>query len=491
MALTFPNSKKVFQMKNKKKTSIFALLLCVLLLSGCANTVMPTAEQDESKSGQQKIDELVENLPENVEYVGRTLTVLTSDKTKFLYDETAAGTVKNAVRARGEALKLAYDMELTAVSCKEEGAIAALQEAEKAGVPVADVLCFSAETSVALQLQGLLADLNTLPNFNPALSETAAAGAKELSCGKSLYLLPETCALPYDEVYALFYNRDLVRAAGLALPESEVKAGNWTFTKCKTYIETVASGVMSKSSYDYASDLFGLGCTDNKGLLPDLLRQSAGLRMFTAESGILKFATDYGTLNEVAATPKALYASPAHYPIDGNDPREAFESGRLGFYIEKLPYLYTLSDGCSFEYGIVPLPKLNAASSEIEGSNVYYTPISQKASLFSVPKLQNDAGLSGLALTAFCTTGGDAFSESEITTLITLCARDNDQSCMIETIVNGLAFDFGTVYGAQITQVKSLSSGMFTEVFANGAAFRNEINEKIAAFEKFVDQNFS
>ena len=478
-------------MNKPKKHLILPLFLCVLLLSSCANTVMPTPTPSEvSKSVQEKIEDLVDDLPENVEYVGKTLTVLTSDTSGFQYDETAAGTVKNAVRDRGEALKLAYDMELTAVSCKEEGVISKLQEAEKAGVPVADILCFPAETTVALQLQGLLADMTKLPNFDISDSQTAVTGAKELSFGNALYLLPETCALPYDEAYVLYYNRDLVRATGLPLPEESVRAGDWTFTKCQTYIEAVAAGVMSKSSYDYANDLFGLGCTDNKGLLPDLFRQSADLRMFTSENGRLKFATDYTTLNDEASALKTLYNSPAHYPIDGNDPREAFQNGRLGFYIEKLPYLYTLFAGCSFDYGILPLPKRSTVEEYETGGSEYYTPLSPKACVFSVPKLQNDAGLSGLALTALCTTGGEAFSDTELTTLITLCARDNDQSCMLEVIVNSIAFDFGTIYGAQVSQIKALSSGLFTEVFANGAAFRNEISEKMSSFEKFIGQNF-
>ena len=475
----------------KHLSNLLLLAIALLLCSGCANTVMPSTEpSDTSKTSQQKIEELIEDLPENVDYAGRTLTVLTADKSKFLYDETAAGTVKNAVRERGEALKLAYDIELAAVSCKEENALSTLQDAEKAGVPAADVLCFSAETTVAMQLAGLLADLKTLPNFDPSMSAFAAAGANELAFGKSLYLLPETCTLPYDEAYVLFYNRDLVRSSGLSLPENEVRTGNWTFGKCKSYIETVAAGVVNKSSVDYANDLFGLGCTDNKGLLPDLLRQSAGIRMFRTENGRPKLATDYIALGEDTSALKALYDSAAHYPKDGNDPRKAFEAGRLAFYVEKLPYFTTLASSSPFDFGVLPLPTNQIGDGDNREFG-YYTPLSTSACVFSVPKLTNNAGLSGLALTAFCTTGGSAFSENEITTLITLYARDNDQSYMLKTIVDSVSFDFGTVYGSQIKQIRALSSGLFTEVLANGARFRNEISEKTSAFEKFVSQNFS
>lgn len=470
----------------RKHNVIFAGLLGIsILLCGCANTVMPPKGGSESsKTTSDKIDELVDRLPEGIGLLGQTLTVLTPEKDKFVYDESAAGTVKNMVKQRAEVLEAAYQMKLTAKKVKESVILDTLKEAAQSGTPAGDLLCFSAKTTVKLQEAGLLADLMTLPYFDIELAASDKDGIRELTFGNALYLLPDPSALPYEETYALFYNRDLARAAGIALPEETVKAGNWTAEALRACSEAIAYDVMHKSSFDFATDTFGLGCTDNTGLLPDLLRTGAGIRLFESRGGTLAFLSDYASLKEQSAGIKALYDSASHYPKDGADPREAFENGRLGFYIEKIPYLFTLFRSCTFDYGILPLPKQKAA-------DAYRSPLSTDACVFSVPLLREEPGVAGLGLTGICATGGDTIREAELTTLLTLYSSDNDQSVMLDLLLRSASFDFGTVYGSVHSPVYGLGTGLFSEVFAKGAQFRNEINEKMKAFTKFVSANFS
>ena len=468
-----------------KKAILTFFLTAVLILCGCANVEMPEPEQSAvSKSVSEKIDEIVSTLPPADDFQGETLTVLTSEASLFTYNESVAGTVKNAINQRGDVLQSAYGMALEAKACKESEAVKTLQNAVKSGVPAADLLCFSAETTVQLQLAGLLSDLNDLPYFD---AETALAdnkNASELRYGNSLYLLPDPSTLPYEQTYVLFFNRDLVAQTGLEAPEAVVNRGAWTLDVCKQYCEAVAASVMNKSSADYKTDIFGLGCTENTTLLPDLLRQGAGIDCFSIENGLPVFNfKNADILDSRAESLKALYNSRSRYPTDGIDPRKTFEAGRLGFYIEKLPYLYNLSADCAFSYGVLPLPKNS------EGSG-YYSPTTKTARVYSAPQFVENERRTGLGLMAMCLSGGKQFRDAELTTLLTLYSNDNDQSCMLQAIVDSVGTDFGVMYGSGIKQIYNLSTGLFAETIGKGGKFKNEINEKLPAFTKFVDANF-
>ena len=468
-----------------KKAILTFFLTAALILCGCANVSLPEPEQSAvSKSVSEKIEEIVSTLPPADEFRGETLTVLTSETSLFKYDETVAGTIKNAVNQRGEVLQNAYGMALEAKSCKESAAVETLQNAVKAGVPAADFLCFTAETTVQLQLAGLLADLTDLPYFDAETVLADNKNAAELYYGNSLYLLPDPSTLPYEQTYVLFYNRELVEQTGLEAPEALVNRGAWTLDVCKQYCEAVAASVMSKSSVDYKTDIFGLGCTENTSLLPDLLRQGAGLSCFTVENGLPVFNFENpDILTSKAESLKALYDSRSHYPTDGIDPRQTFEAGRLGFYIEKLPYLYNLSADCGFDYGVLPLPKNN------DGGE-YYSPTTKSVRVYSVPQFVENDQRTGLGLMAMCLSGGKQFRDAELTTLLTLYSVDNDQSCMLQAIVDSVGTDFGVMYGSGIKQIYNLSTGLFTETIGKGGRFKNEINEKLPAFTKFVGENF-
>lgn len=459
-------------------------LLFLLLLAGCANTVLPPEQPAEiSKTTSEKIDDIISNLPKTEEFQGKTLTVLTSDAGKFVYDENAAGTIKNAIRQRNELLQETYEVELSAKLCEDGEAVSLLKEAVTAGVPAADLLCFPAETTVALQTEGLLQNLFKLPYFDRDIAVGDAENIAELTYGVGLYLLPDPSALAFEQSYVLFYNRDLVEKAGLALPEAYVRTGEWTEDRLRDYAERIAASVMSKSSFDYATDTFGLGCTDKASLLPDLLRQGLGLRMIRMNGGKPEVVYGAAELDELTSPLKSLYNSASRFPLDGKEARNAFEEGRLGFFAEKLPYLYSLFADSDFRYGVLPLPKQNVTAD-------YRTPLSPEAFVFSVPTLTQDDELSGVGMTAICSSGRELFREAVQTTLLTLYSSDNDQSCMVEIILNSLSFDFGTVYGTQISQFRDVSSGLFTEVIANGARFKNELYEKLPAFTKFADANF-
>lgn len=460
------------------------MLSVVLLVSGCANVVMPP--QDTGKTTSEKYHEIAESLPSTDAFSGTDLTVLAPESEIILGDEEAAGSVRNALRNRNSLIASIYEMEVCVDTVSEDEILETLRAAEQAGIAAGDLLCYSAETTAALWAAGLLTDLNTLPYFDIQTGCYDAAFATSLQTGNSVYLLPDPSAQSYDRAYVLFYDRALVTAAGLPFPEEAVKNGTWTFAMFQQYAEAVAASVMERSSYDLQTDIFGYSSTDNTDLLPYLLWCAQGLPLFAQqETGSVGYVYDAEQLSELTESLVGLYGSACLYPLDGTDAYQAFEEGRLGFLFAELEYIKELYANAERDYGILPLPKRDEAQEE------YICPIGVSGGVFSAPALMSDAARSGLGLTAICAAGGALLQEAEKQTYITLYARDNNQTCMLEMTMDSIAFDFGWVYGTQSNAIKQLSDGMMTDVIVNGSRFTSILREYLDAFQSYADENFS
>lgn len=468
-----------------KKWMGMLLLAALLWTAGCANVALPPDASKESTS--KRLEEIAESLPQTDEFRGDTLTVLAPDEKIILGDEEAAGSVRGALKNRNALIASSYEMDVTVRSVQEAEIAETLREAQTSGISAGDLLCYSAETTVMLWAEGLLQDLNSLPFFSPADACYDVESAAKLQAGSGMYLLPDPSAQSYDHTYVLFYDRELVRNARLPLPEKEVNAGNWTMETFQRYAEAVAASVMGKTSYDLETDVFGYSSRDNAALLPYLLWCGMGKEMFAAnDSGTVDYVyDDADTLFDLTEPLRALYGSACRYPQNGGDAVAAFTAGRIGFLFAELEELKNFYANATREYGILPLPKRD------EEQAAYRSPIAVSGNVLSVPAQASNASRSGLGLTAFCAAGGALLQEAVIKTYVTLYSLDNDQTCMLETILDSADFDFGWVYGTQESTVKNLSSGMLTDVLVDGITFTYVLRHELEDFREYAKEKLS
>lgn len=468
-----------------KKWMGIALMLALLWTVGCANVALPPDVSEKTTS--QRLEAIASSLPQTDEFRGETMTILTPERTTIFGDEEAAGSVRGALTNRNALIASSYEMDVTVRIVAEDEILETLQEAQAAGIAAGDLLCYSAETTAALWAEGLLQDLNKLPYFSSSNACYDAEKATCLQAGSALYLLPDPSAQSYDHTYVLFYDRELVRNAGLPLPEDEVIAGNWTVETFQRYAETVAASVMERYSYDLETDVFGYSSPNNTHLLPYLLWCGMDDSLFVrTESGGIDVAyEDADTLYDLINPLRVLYNSACRYPLDGEAVFDAFSDGRLGFLFAELEELKSFYADAERKYGILPLPKRDAEQKR------YRCPIALTGNVLSVPAQMSDDSRSGLGLTAVCAAGGGLLHEAVIQTYITLYSLDNDQTCMLETILNSASFDFGWVYGTQNSNLNGLSAGMLTDVMVNSVSFASALSHNLDKFREYAQENFS
>lgn len=477
-------------MKLKTKTILAIFLLACLLVTGCANVVMPMPrpDSDTSKTVSERIEELVESLPETSEFRGEKLIVMTDDPTVIAGNEEEAGLVNGALADRDEMIRTIYGMELEIKQLTEEAVLQALHAATVSGTAACDILCYSAETTYTLYAGGLLSDLTELPYFDAKTACRDEAVATSLQTGQSLYFLPDPSAHAYGETYVLFYDRALVRGTDLPLPETRVIAGTWDLNALQTYTEKVASVVMNKTSFDLQKDVFGYSSRDNATVLPYLLWRAQGYRLFkNAASGVMQFG--YTSVADTLAAQhrplRAFFDSNSRYPLDGNDAFQAFRDGRLGFLVAELDYIKELYADATREYGVLPLPKANGSTGG------YVCPTNTMGRVLSVPGTVRSRARCGVGLTVICVAGGSVLHEAEKQTYINLYSRDNDQTCMLEMILDASTFDFAMLFAPHVESVYWLSTRMMTDVTLGDSQFDSFITQYAEKFGEYAAENLS
>lgn len=477
-------------MKFKNKTVLAIFLLACLLASGCANVVMPipVPEEETSKTVSELIENLTQSLPATSEFRGEKLIVMTDEPTVITGDEEMAGLINGAIATRDEVIRSVYDMELVVKQLDREAVLQALHASTVSGTAECDILCYPAEVTYSLYAAGLLNDLANLPYFDASTACRDANVSTALQTGQSMYFLPDPSAHAYGSTYVLFYDRTLVKLANLPLPETHVLAGEWDIDTFRSYTEKVASAVMNKTSLDLQQDVFGYSSRDNKTLLPYLLWRAQGYELFqNPASGAMQFA--YASVPDTLAamhTPtKALFDSKSRYPLDGVDAFEAFGDGRLGFLVAELDYIKELYAHGTREYGVLPLPKANASKES------YVCPVENSARVLSVPSVVRSKKRCGVGLNVICVAGGAVLHEAEKQTYINLYSRDNDQTCMLEVILDASVFDFATLFAPHEQSVYWLSTRMLTDVTFGDGQFDSFLTQYAEKFGEYAAENLS
>lgn len=475
-------------MKNKTILAIF-LLLC-LLVTGCANVVMPSPvpDSDASQTVSERIEAVESLLPSTSEFRGGKLIVMTDEPTVIVGNEEEAGLISGALAERDEMIRTIYDMELQVKQLDENAVLQAIHAASVSGTAACDILCYSAETTYSLYAGGLLSDLAELPYFDLSTACRDKEVATSLQTGQSVYFLPDPSAHAYGDTYVMFYDRALVKNAGLPLPETKVLAGTWDLAALQTYAETIASVVMGKTSFDLQKDIFGYSSQDNATVLPYLLWRGQGYELFdNPETGAMQFAYTavLDTLKAQHQPLRAFFESNSRYPLDGSDAFAAFRDGRLGFLVTELDYIKELYAGATREYGVLPLPKANGTNGG------YVCPTATTGRVLSVPKLVRSRARCGVGMSVLCVAGGAVLHEAEKKTYINLYSRDNDQTCMLEMILDASVFDFAMLFAPHVESVYWLSTRMMTDVTLGDSQFDSFVAQYGEKFGEYAVENLS
>lgn len=295
--------------------------------------------------------------------------------------------------------------------------------------------------------QGYFYNLNDIPNFDfeqpwwdqEAISSLSIGGKLYFASGDILMVNNDTCS-------GIVFNKELLKDLGLEDPYPIVKAGNWTTDTLYEFCKGASSDLNGDGEMTYDQDRYGF--IGQRDTLISFLH-SAGESICKKDENDLPYIT-FGSERSFAAMDacfKIMYDKtithnahhlegkvPAIYPVS----EEMFMSNRALFMWVRLRIVENLRS-MDKDFGILPLPKLDASQPDYRTSVISYT-----GCLVTVPVTATNLERTGHILEAIC-------AESKYTTmpayydvtLKTKMARDDDSSEMLDIIFDKRVWDIG------------------------------------------------
>lgn len=471
----------------KKETALFLLVLMLLaVFSGCENVVYPGEAESSAAVGENSQD-ITDLLPEisdsgdgNIEIYN--CRVATDKPAHFDSSESDATLVNSALEQRGKVLLERYRINQEVIAVDRANLAAEIKAALLSGTDTYDLLFYSQADAVKLYLDGLLYDLNSLPGFDAESPLFDKANATALATGKTLYMLPDASNYYFDELYAVFFNRDMVGESG-GDPETLVQKGEWTWDKFSE---------LAKSASNVANGVYGFSVYYENYDFSYPMWMSAGRHIIEGTyNGKIALSMPASEIESVTEELVKHYNVSYVYPKTGSDASAAFMNGNTAFIFHKLNYLYALRDGSEkgSEYGFLPMPKLS------EEQKSYSCLASSEAHVLAIPatarfKNQSESMRTYALLATTCGIGSETMKTAYIRTQLVSYLMTNAETVMLSEIVGSATFDFARTFGGEISEIAGPTVRAVGDRIGYGSKVQSSINRSIAAFNKYVAEHF-
>ena len=365
--------------------------------------------------------------------------------TRDLFAEAENGDLINdAVYKRNMAIEEKYNCKIEMDALPESDETApnkVVEKSVKAGDKSYDLLMTHLMHGISTAANGCLYDISGFPNIDlskPYWSEGATNG---LSVNHRLYLgLSDLSFSTNENLYCMFFNKELIKNYGIENPYASVQENNWTFDK---FNEIIRQGYV---------DLNGDGKADKEDQF-GYISSSAMNFLWSGGSQIMKKDEDDMPYLEYN-TPKTIDIFEKAYDITNNDftfkaiewfaedPINMFANGQGVFYSSQLCRVNDLR-ATEFDFGIIPYPKYDSAQEN------YYSYVDGHASMMGIPlSLPNQEWTGMLIEELSYLSYKDILPTYYDVVLNVKMVRDEESVEMLKILFDSKTFDFGYAWGA-------------------------------------------
>lgn len=301
------------------------------------------------------------------------------------------------------------------------------------------------QKAASVATKNVLADLYTLPYLDFDKPWWTQELGPALSIGGKLYLASSDYML-FDKkrTYCLFFNKEMCGDYGLGSPYENVFDGSWTLDRMRTMAEAVGSDLDGDGKMTIA-DRYGIVWSAYANTYGFLM--GCGISAVTADDGGYSFTLYSDRLVSMldklcAITGNKSVSAACDDFSDWSANGTIFYGGNALFNSSIISGLQSASSNADFDYGALPMPKLD------EAQDSYHTSSDREFSvIFGVPLNVADPDMTGLLFEALS-------AESRYTTRIayidTACktkyAYDEDCARVLGIVFDNVYYNLGTFY---------------------------------------------
>ena len=407
----------------------------------------------------------------------------------FVSDGENGEPVNDAVYKRNSRIQERYNCRIEQIKSGDAWGNGNIKKSILASDGAYDGTILPGRGMIGLGLEGLLIDLNILPDidltkdyWNPKLCEELSLG------GKSWYAMGDLSATDNRAVRCLFFNKDLFKKYELENPYELVNNGTWTIDK---FLSMVSGGLVDLNGdgqYD-ENDQWGLYV---QGTIGQNLFYATGNSFIAKEKdGTLSIAMDgektLAVMSDIAD--KVVRSKSA---INISNDYEAliplFADGHSLFYSEVSLFLERFRQ-YEFDVGVLPMPKYDENQAD-------YSQFADGGcmSFAGIPIDSKTPDDTALLLEALSAESVDTLTKAYYDICLTgKSIRDEESSGMLDIIFRSYIVDYadllGEAWSSKYTQGLIVALRGDKEVASTVASATKMIQKRIDEVNKIVNEN--
>ncbi len=376
---------------------------------------------------------------------------ITTPSASYIDPDTTDTNVTRMIWERNRDIESRYNISLLTSVRNADTILTEIKQAVASDSYYTDLMMTPLYLTGQFRIADVLMNLRSMPFLDLDAPYFNRESVSMTTAGYKTYGIAGHANLSPDAFSAVFFNRDLLTEADMALPYGDVISGTWTWDKFFTY-----TAAMADVNGTNGTPVTTVGVQRNASRLADLIFISCGNQYVKAEKRTTpKIAfTAEGAAFAVETAHKILTA-PTAVVDEGADVLSNFAEGNVLFFVDYLSAMSRLTDA-SANWGILPLPTEEAGAE-------YRTLLSNSELIFTVPANHTNAEMASVVLSALNAGSYGYLYDEYVTYGMANLLRDNDSVNMLDLILDTAAFDFALAFGNSYPDVAAGTYGLIRE----------------------------
>lgn len=381
---------------------------------------------------------------------GKNILIAAADDSAVFGDafdgDNAGSTVLPETRiARTRLVEERYNVRVLHSVYEKEALFEEIKNASLSDLPyVADFYALPYDQIGRYFANGLLLNLRTLPFTDFSENYYDKTAMKSLSAGYGLWGAVGDYTFAPENVYAVYFNKDLNEKLALPSPYTQVKDGSWTWD---AFFEASRAACASLDS-DGNATVWG----DNLGTLglavcePMFIDSAALSLTATGTERTPVLSADLDRMSAIAALLKNNVQNSTTAPTTAADAAALFTAGDMLYSCTTLSNMAIWSD-VKTPWGIVPLPKADAAQKS------YHSYVGETA-VMCVPSTNGALETTGTILQALFAASSHTYPDIYIDEALKYYVRDSATVDMLELICDTTQYDFTSMFVSGLANLR-------------------------------------
>ncbi len=474
---------------------LLPLIVAPVLLS-CAGTDAETILTTASETAAETEEELyiADNLPGDLDYEGKTITLLWMKDGKNFSDALDGDVVNDALYTRDRKVEDRLNVTIKNVEevytwASKDTYLNLIKSSVLAGDNAYDIVSGQYATMPSLITEGVYYNLMTVEYLDLDKPWWVQGLIEETTINDRLYLVSGDITIQtISNISCLFFNKNLLADYNIEDPYDVVHNGDWTYDYFKNLLINMYSDLNGNGSVDN-DDSFGLIVPSGNYITPYI--QAFNIKITTLDSEgypVLSYG-DEKTADVVTELCSLLHDT--NYAMIGDDNTaqeliDIYYQNRSAFLSHTLQYAVALKNNES-DFGVLPHPKYNEEQTE------YYTALNEGNTLLGIVSSCTDTSMVSAVMECLASESYRQVSPAYYETALKVkYSRDNETARMYDTIRAGVIFNFGSIYGFYMNQINTTFKGAImsnnTNWMSNYKSFSKTAEINIAKFYEAVQQ---